>query len=268
MESRSLYVGNTTEMRLPRHDTSLSLPAEQPREALARDEALLEQIDSGSSAEPLVRWWVAASPAVVVGLGLSHRLGSVVDLDRCRGAGVAVLQRKAGGGALLLDAHMLCGAICLPTSAVSADLTASYRWLGERLASALRTTGVPDARRVEVLEARADVAELRNRDDPIARLLLSTCYGALSPHEVIINHQKGKLVGLAQVRRRHAALFQFGILLRDQSPLAGYLRVPDEAARAQLSIELRARTVGLESLTPRSASEVAAAVAGATPCAQ
>ena len=43
---------------------------------------------------------------------------------------------------------------------------------------------------------------------------------------------------------------------------------PDEAARAQLSIELRARTVGLESLTPRSASEVAAAVAGATPCAQ
>src|SRR5438309_3978845 len=267
MESRSLYVGNTTEMRLPRHDTSLSLPAEQPREALARDEALLEQIDSGSSARPLVRWWVAASPAVVVGLGLSHRLDSVVDLERCRGAGVAVLQRKAGGGALLLDAHMLCGAICLPTSAVSADLTASYRWLGERLASALRTTGVPDARRVEVIEARADVAELRRRDDPIARLLLSTCYGALSPHEVIANRTR-KLVGLAQVRRRHAALFQFGILLRDQSPLADYLRIPDEAARTQLSLELQARTVGLESLTPRSASEVAAAVAGATPCAQ
>ncbi len=34
-----------------------------------------------------------------------------------------------------------------------------------------------------------------------------------------------KVVGLAQVRRQHAALFQVGILLRDQSPLA------DSAAR-------------------------------------
>jgi lipoate-protein ligase A len=265
MESRSLYVGKTTEMRLPRHDTPLSLPAEQPREALVRDEALLEQVhDDG---EPLVRWWVAATPAVVVGLGLSQRLASVVDLERCRAAGIGVLQRKAGGGALLLDAHMLCGAICLPTSAVSADLTESYRWLGDRLTTSLRGAGVTGARRVEVDEARADVAYLRQRDDSVARLLLSTCYGALSPHEVVIGNGSSKLVGLAQVRRRHAALFQFGLLLRDQSPLADYLLVNDEPTREQLKIALRSRTVGLETLTSRSAVEVAAAIADATPSA-
>src|SRR5437867_7004223 len=70
IESRSLYVGKTTEMRLPRQDTTMSLPAEDPRAALARDEAMLDSLSQ--AAEPLVRWWVASSPAVVVGLGLRH----------------------------------------------------------------------------------------------------------------------------------------------------------------------------------------------------
>src|SRR5207244_7867585 len=63
MDSRSLYVGKTTEMRQPRHDTPLSLPAEHPREALARDEALLDEVQPDGP--PLERWYVAASSAVV-----------------------------------------------------------------------------------------------------------------------------------------------------------------------------------------------------------
>src|SRR5882762_10500506 len=89
IESRSLYVGKTTEMRLPRQDTSMSLPAEHPRDALFRDEALLdallpgpvthgtpmpETVAPGSARRddapggrvrpgvtPLVRWWVASA---------------------------------------------------------------------------------------------------------------------------------------------------------------------------------------------------------------
>ena len=231
-------------MRLPRQDTPLSLPAEQPREAIARDEALLDAA-APDRATNKVRWWVAASPAVVVGLGLRHRLAEVVDLERCEASGIQVLERKAGGGALLLDAHMLCGAICLPISAVSSDLTDSYRWLGDHLVGVLKAAGAHGVRRVEVDEARANVAALRSRSDAVARLLLATCYGALSPHEVVTT-SGGKLVGLAQVRRRHAALFQFGILLGDQSALAGYLRVPDAPTRECLRAELARRTVGLE----------------------
>ena len=265
IESRSLYVGKTTEMWLPCHDTPLSLPAEQPRQAIARDEALLDQVQLGGPG--LVRWGVASSPAVVVGLGLTHRLASVVDLERCAAAGVEVLERRAGGGALLLDQHMLCGAVCVPIAKVSSDITDSYRWLGEDLALRLTTLGVTDARAVEVHEARAEVAGLRARDDLVARVLLSTCFGALSPHEVVVGSGR-KLVGLAQVRRRHAALFQFGILLRDQSPLAEYLHVPDASRREEVRAELRRRTVGLASLTSRSASAVAAVIAGARPCAR
>jgi len=228
-------------MRLPRQDTSMSLPAEDPRDALIRDEAMLE-----SGARPMVRWWMASSPAVVVGLGLRHRLASIVDAERCKAAGVQILERRAGGGALLLDERMMCGAVCVPRASVPEDVTESYRWLGDLLASRLRTLGVADARRVEIDEARKDVAELKSRDDPLARILLATCYGALSPHEVVVGN--AKLVGLAQVRRRHAALFQFGILRRDQSPLADFLQVPHESVRAELRAELRRRTIGIDAL--------------------
>src|SRR5205814_3161904 len=98
IESRSLYVGRTTEMRLPRHDTPLRLSAEPPAQAIAADEALLDAITDF----PLERWWIPSVPAVVVGLGLHQRLTSVIDLDRCRSAGVEVLTRRAGGGAVLL----------------------------------------------------------------------------------------------------------------------------------------------------------------------
>ena len=242
-------------MRLPRQDTPLSLPAEQPWEGIARDEALLERIQPGGP--PLVRWWVAASPAVVVGLGLRHRLESIVDVARCEADGVAVLERRAGGGALLLDEHMLCGAVCVPLASVSSDVTESYRWLGDEFVRRLRSLGVA--------EARSDAAAIRARDDPVARVIGATCYGVLSPHEIVVGARK--LVGLAQVRRRHAALFVIGVLLRDQSRLADYLQAPDDAAREHLRTQLERRTVGLDELTSRPAAEVAAAIAGATPCA-
>jgi lipoate-protein ligase A len=266
-------------MRLPRHDTPMSLPAEPPREALARDEALLDEVRPGG---PLLeRWYVAASPAVVVGIGLRHRVAEVVDLARCQAAGVEVLDRRAGGGAVLVDRDaMLCGAICVPLShpLLDDDLTASYRWLGSRLCHRLGELGVAGARRVEVAEARADVRALRSREDRLGRLLLATCYGALSPHEVVVG--TAKLIGLAQVRRRHAALFQFGVLLRDQSPLADLLRVPDEPTRQQLRTALRQRTIGLtalldppldyaaliQAISPGSASGAASAASDATPC--
>jgi lipoate-protein ligase A len=246
-------------MRLPRHDTSLRLPAEPPAEAIAADEALL-------NAAPSTRLWVPAAPAVVVGVGLRHRLAGVVDLERCRAGGVQVLDRSAGGGALLLDEHVLCGAVSLPVSDVPADVTDSYRWLGDLLVSALAHAGVV-SQRVEIGEARADVAALRGRTDPVAKFILHTCYGALSPHEVAVDRRK--LVGIAQIRRKFAALFQFGVLLRDQAPLADYLLVPDAATREQLRAELRKRTIGLDSfgLSPRSASEVASAIADAMPSA-
>jgi hypothetical protein len=70
------------------------------------------------------------------------------------------------------------------------------------------------------------------------------------------------------VRRRDAAVFQFGVLLRDQSGLADYLQVPDKPTREQLRTELKGRTVGLTAVTDRPVSAVASAIADAMPSAQ
>src|SRR4051794_23969899 len=171
-------------MRLPRHDTLLRLPVSSPRDALTADEALLEAAQAGvRDPAALTRWWVAARPALVVGLGLRARLAQVVDLEACARGGIEVLTRRAGGGAVLVDQHMICGAICvpLPDGRVGTDLTASYRWLGEALLADLPRWGVMVAARVEVPAARADVAALRARvPEPLAQLVLDTCYGTLS----------------------------------------------------------------------------------------
>jgi lipoate---protein ligase len=219
-------------MRRPLQDTPPGYLHEAPADALAADEALLDH-------PPGERWYVATRPAVVLGVALHRRAASVLDLERGAKAGVQVLERRAGGGAVLLDSGMLCYAVALPIALVSQDLTESYRWLGEHFAERLQGLGVP-ARRIEIAEARADVAQHRHD------LLGTTCYGLLSPHEVVVG--SAKIVGLAQVRRRHAALFQVGILLRDQSGLADYLRVPDPDNRERLRQVLRERTVGLETL--------------------
>lgn len=243
----------------------MRLPAEAPRAGLAADERLLAEVtgtpaDAGEAAStaPRVRWWTAISPALVVGPGLRQRVYDVVDRDRCRTAGVEILHRRAGGGALLLDDQMVCGTVCLPLPhpLVGNDITDSYRWLGELLAE------VVGGRRVEVDEARADVTALRARSDPTAKLLLASCYGSLSPHEVAIG--AAKVVGLAQVRTRLTALFQFGVLLRDQTPLADLLKVATDQTRQALRAELATRTAGV-ALKGQSAFAMAAAIEDAMP---
>jgi lipoate-protein ligase A len=200
----------------------------------------------------------------VVGVGLHHRLETIVDTTRCERDGVQVLERSAGGGALLLDPRtMLCGAVALPIAAVDPDVTESYRWLSDLLLAAL---AIPEARRVEIDEARHNMTALRQSTDPVSQALLTTCYGALSPYEIVVDSKK--LVGLAQVRRRDAALFQFGVLLRDQSPLADYLTVSDALTRERLRRTLEQRTVGLTAVTDRPVSVVAAAIADAMPSAR
>ena len=225
----------------------MRLSAEHPRDALARDESLLGAVLADP--KPMMRWYIADAPALVVGLGLRHRAKEIIDFGRCRSVGLEVLERSAGGGLVLLDHNMLCCAICLPAlhPLVSSDLTESYRWLGDHFASRLQAIGVLSAQRVEVEAARSDVRALRSSADPVNNALLATCYGALSPHEVVADGH-AKIVGLAQVRRKHAALFQVGILLRDQSPLSDFLRLPDEASRLAVRTALGHRTVGLQAV--------------------
>lgn len=148
---------------------------------------------------PAWRLWVYREPAVV--LGRSQRAWA-----RDRGAGLEVLVRTAGGGAVLVGPWMLgVSALLPPAHALAAGgPVPSYRWLGEALALALQRCSVDAlALSPEVLRARRG-----GRPAPAPDW---ACFGGLSPWEVLVGERK--IAGLAQVRRREGVLLVAGVLV-------------------------------------------------------
>ncbi|MBI3832303.1 MAG: lipoate--protein ligase family protein [Planctomycetes bacterium] len=66
---------------------------------LALEEAIQLGLEDGTS-PPTWRVWEAAAPAIVLGTGQEH--AKEVDMDAARAAGVPVLRRHSGGGAVLI----------------------------------------------------------------------------------------------------------------------------------------------------------------------
>ncbi len=208
---------------------------------LAGAEALLE--GAAASGRPAIRWYVVSERALV--LGASQKTPAV-DLAACRDAGVAVYQRSAGGATVLVDGDMLGLDVALPAGdpLLARDLTASYRPFGSAWRAALRALGVA-AELVDVEQARAS-----GRDTSVAaQLARLACFGGLSPYEVTVDGRK--VVGLAQVRRRHGGLFQTALQLRWDAPLMSRLLTVPPGDHAALTAALEERVVGLDGVMAR-----------------
>jgi len=208
---------------------------------LAGAEALLE--GAAASGRPAIRWYVVSERALV--LGASQKTPAV-DLAACRDMGVAVYQRSAGGATVLVDGNMLGLDVALPAGdpLLARDLTASYRWIGSAWWATLRALGVP-ADMVDVEQARAS-----SRDTSVAtQLARLACFGGLSPYEVTVDGRK--IVGLAQVRRRHGGLFQTALQLRWDAPLMSRLLTVPLGDRVALVAALEERVVGLDGVMAR-----------------
>ena len=134
-----------------------------------------------------------------------------------------VVMRSAGGGAVLTGPWMLSASVVLPPDhyLLGANLVASYRWLGMLHAGLLRDLSI---------NAHA-VPSTVLRETAAAPSLPWACFGSLSPWEVVVG--KRKIVGLAQVRRRHGVLLTSGTLISppDWPLLCRALGKPDADAR-------------------------------------
>ncbi len=208
-------------------------------EILASAEALFEGV--ATSGQPAIRWYIASDEALL--LGASQKL-STIDGAAARDAGVALIRRAAGGNVILSDPDMLGFDVALPRGdpLLLSDLTLSYRWLGEVWTAALRGLGV-DATLVSLDEARASVRE----EGEGAALARATCFGGLSPFEVTAPGRKPrKLVGLAQVRRRHGAIFQCSVPLRWTPWRLSWLMAISPQEQDLLAVALRERAIGLD----------------------
>ena len=181
----------------------------------------------------LVRVWHHCSPAVV--LGCAQRSLRPAIERRAEGV-VALVERPAGGGAVLAGAWMVSASIVLPSghALLRGNLIDCYRWLGRLHVEALAECGV----RGYALPSH----ELRRADAALGANAVSwACFGALSPWEVVAADGR-KLVGLAQRRQRDAVLLVSGTLVADPdwSLLCGVMGHPeDEAALRRRSVSCR-----------------------------
>ena len=135
-----------------------------------------------------------AAPALVLG---STQDPSVVDVDACRRAGIDVVRRRSGGGAvLLIPGEVTWIDVIVPagTAGWSDDVHGPMVWLGRHLADAI--TGSTGARDLVV------------HDGPMRTTAWSkeVCFDGVGAGEVLASGRK--LVGISQRRTRHAARLQ------------------------------------------------------------
>jgi lipoate-protein ligase A len=178
-------------------------------------------------------------PTLILGAG---QRDSAVDLEAARARGISVVRRQAGGTSVFAGPGVLGVDVALPMSHPLAipDVVEAYRWIGDVWMDAMRKLGVA-ARTVSVEEARARASA----DDPrLEAAIRMACFGSVSPYEVISDGRK--LVGLAQVRRREAVLWQCGVHVHfDPATLSSLMPGVDPR---RVALELARRVVSLDEL--------------------
>jgi lipoate-protein ligase A len=157
-----------------------------------------------------------AAPAVILG---STQPEATVDRDACRRAGVDVVRRRSGGGAVLLvPGEVLWVDVVVPAGDPlwRDDIGVATHWLGDAWAAALASSGVTGASVHRGPLVRAPWSDV-------------LCFAGLGPGEVTIDGRK--VVGISQRRTRHFARFQCAALLAwDPAALVALLAPPRPTA--------------------------------------
>lgn len=219
-------------------------------------EALAALADDGI---PRLRWYRATETAVVRGRAQRHH--------PLPASAVPVLDRPTGGGAVLLDPHLLSCDVLVPAThpLAGGDPMATFDRVGAAWRDALAGLGV------EGLALHPTALGATRRGDDRARLLADVCFATRGRGEVLLGDRK--LVGLSQRRRRSGVLVQCGMVRRwrPRQLLAALGADPDDAGIAASAVGLddampaapENATVA-DAVSARLAAWTCAGVAGAT----
>jgi lipoate-protein ligase A len=182
-------------------------------------EALLAEAEQTCAARTAVLRW-ATSPALVLG---SAQRTSAFDLDRCAAAGLEVLRRRSGGGAVVVrPGAQVWVDFFVPRDdpLFDDDVLASFGFVGQIWLAAI----------CDVLPSAADSVVVSS--GPLAATPWSTtlCFGGLGAGEVSIDGRK--VVGVSQRRDRRGARFHSMALLEfDPDEMAFLLDGPESLRR-------------------------------------
>lgn len=175
--------------------------------------------------------WLFEPPRPALVLGSSQDV-ALADAAGTAAAGMDVVRRRSGGGAVFVDpARSLWLDVIVPPTDPrwSPDVRKASHWLGRAWADALGSIGLEGEVYDEGLEKT-----------PWGRLV---CFGANGPGEVLIDGRK--TVGIAQRRTRDGARFQCIVYDRwDPRDVVDHL-VLTEPERAEIAADLAAVAGGV-----------------------
>jgi lipoate---protein ligase len=193
--------------------------------------------DIGPDPAPAV--WVFDVGAAALVLGSKQRDAGIADAAACAAAGVELVRRRSGGGAVLLEPGAIVWFdVVVPTAALHAagvgdDVAASMTWLGWHVATALADLGVTAALHRGAMSCTAWCPLI--------------CFAGVGPGEVLLDG--AKLVGISQRRSRGGARFQCAVHTRwSPATLVGLLtadvRADELPAVATLGADVAAALPG------------------------
>jgi lipoate-protein ligase A len=183
-------------------------------------------------------------PAVVLG---STQPVATVDGHRADAAGVAVVRRRSGGGAVLVtpgDPAWIDAWVPAGDPLWHRDVGRAFDWLGDVWVEALRRVGIDG------------VAAHRHAPVSCTRWSSLACFGGIGSGEVVTDDGR-KVVGLAQRRIRQGAWFHGACIIRwDPRPLVELLDLAPQEREAAVA-DLSTAGAGVADLTGRRGAPVA-----------
>jgi lipoate-protein ligase A len=192
---------------------------------MAIDEAILD-VHLRGGMPPTVRVYQWDPPAL--SLGYNQSLEHDVDLTKCQEAGVEVVRRITGGGAVLHAHEVTYSIVSTVNDGIPESIAGSYRFLSQGLIACYKTLGLEVA-----------LKPGRNKTRSAACFSIATLAD--------LTYHGRKLAGSAQARRRNVLLQHGSLPLHSHSDvLFSLLRFSSEMSRqkAQSAFNKRMLTLG------------------------
>ena len=163
-------------------------------ENMAIDEALLRSFDPILS-PPVLRLYGWNPPAL--SLGRFQKAAEVLDLERCRDDGIAVVRRMTGGGVIYHADELTYSLVCAPAQIPPASsIKDSFRVLTGFLLAFYRGLGLDAGYAVDALPEGSRLGERT-----------AFCFAGKESFDILVN---GRKIGGNAQRRQKNVIFQHG----------------------------------------------------------